>query len=103
MGVLKITLHKAIVDYSADEALYVDKIYIKKEFTGQGLGQKTLQFVSLRAKELNKKIIWLDAMQKGPALGFYQKNGFQVLMETKVPFKTVIEEEKLMFVLLKKL
>lgn len=102
-GILKITLDKSLGTYSEKDALYVDKIYILKEHTSSGIGKKVLQFISLRAKELGKKIIWLDAMQNGPALNFYLKNGFEIHGETKIPFENAIEKEKPMYVMVKKI
>jgi GNAT superfamily N-acetyltransferase len=102
-GILKITMDKAIARYCKQESLYLDKIYILKEHTGMGIGRKTLEFVSEKAKSLDKKVIYLEAMQKGPALGFYQKNGFNIINTTQVPFKNVIEKEKPMYILLKEI
>ena len=103
VGILKITLDSTLGNYSAETALYVDKIYIIKEATGKGIGKKVLQFISLRAKELNKTVIWLDAMQKGPALDFYLKNGFKKHGETAITFTQAIEAEKPMFIMTKQL
>lgn len=102
VGVLKITLDSAVHPFSKEEALCVDKIYILNEYSGKGIGKKVLQFALLRAEELNKKIVWLDTMQKGPALDFYLKNGFEIHSESKVAFATVIEEERLMWVMVKR-
>lgn len=101
-GTLKITIDCPLASFSSNEALLVDKIYLLKEYSGKGIGKKILQFVMLRAKELNKKIVWLDTMQKGPALNFYLKNGFKIHSDAKVHFMEVIEEEKPMYVLVKK-
>ena len=103
IGILKLTLKKALGAYSEEDALYVDKIYLQKEATGKGIGKKVLQFIQLRAKELKKKLIWLDTMQKGPALHFYLSNGFKKYGTTKVPFPQVIEAEKPMFIMIKEL
>lgn len=102
-GILKITLKKAIEQYSEDEALYVDKIYIQKEFTGLGIGKRTLDFITDTANDLQKKLIFLEAMQKGPALTFYLKNDFKIVGRTQIPFKGAIEEEKPMYILIKEL
>ena len=102
VGVLKITLNSPLVNFSEDEALCVDKIYILKEHSGKGIGKKVLQFVMLRAKEMQKKIVWLDTMQKGPALNFYLKNGFIIHSESKVTLPTILEKEKLMWIMVKK-
>jgi len=101
VGVVKITLNAPLDSYSATDALCIDKIYILNEHSGKGIGKKVLQFAMLRAKELNKKIVWLDTMQKGPALHFYLKNGFEIHSESRVPFPTVKENERLMWVMTK--
>ncbi len=101
VGILKFTLNEGLGPYSEEDALYVDKIYMLKEATGMGIGKKILQFISLRAKEMDKKIVWLDTMQKGAALNFYLKNGFEIYAETEVPFENAIESEKPMYVVVK--
>jgi len=101
VGILKISLNSALDSFSETEALCLDKIYILKEHSGKGIGQKALQFVTLRAKEMNKKIVWLDTMQNGPALNFYIKNGFKIHGESKVQFATVLEDEAMMWVMTK--
>lgn len=102
-GILKLTLDKAIATYDKQESLYLDKIYILKEYTGMGIGRKTMEFITNKAKSLDKKVIYLEAMQKGPALGFYKKNSFNIINTTQVPFKNVIEKEKPMYILLKEI
>jgi len=103
IGVLKITLHAAVGSYSEKEGLCIDKIYILNAYSGKGIGKKVLQFAILRAQEMGKKIVWLDTMQKGPALNFYLKNGFEIHSESKVTFSTVLESECLMWVMVKKI
>ena len=102
-GILKITLKKAIDQFSEDEALYVDKIYIQKEFTDLGIGKRTLDFITGTANDLQKRLIFLEAMQKGPALAFYLKNDFKIVGRTQIPFKGAIEKEKPMYILIKEL
>ncbi|MFS4494516.1 GNAT family N-acetyltransferase [Maribacter sp. 2308TA10-17] len=102
IGVLKITLDAPLANFSKDEALYIDKIYILNEYSGKGVGKKVLQFAMLRAKKMKKKIVWLDTMQKGPALDFYLKNGFEIHSESKVTLPNILEDEKLMWVMIKK-
>jgi len=100
VGIFKITLDCKIDSFEAKEALYIDKIYILNEFSGHGIGKKVLQFVQLRATAMDKKIIWLDTMQKGPALAFYLKNGFKIHSESQVIFNTVIREERFMWIMI---
>ena len=103
VGILKFTLDSSLDSYSKKEALYVDKIYILNEYSGKGIGKKTLRFVQLRARELGKKIIWLDTMQKGPALNFYLKNDFKIYKISQIQLPHVLEAEKDMYIMLKKL
>ena len=102
-GILKITFDKAVDKYSALESLYVDKIYIQKEYTGQGIGKKTIEFVINLAKKRLKKVVYLEAMKKGPALPFYIANNFTIVGTTEVPFPNAINEEKPMFMLLREI
>ena len=103
VGILKITLHKEILEYRNHQALYLDKIYILKEFSRKGIGKKCLQFVGNIATKLSKKVVFLESMQKGKALPFYLANKFSIVDNTKVPFENVIEEEKPMYLLMKKI
>lgn len=103
VGVLKFTLNAGLDEYTEQDALYVDKIYIQKEYSGKGIGSKTIQFVLLRAAELRKKIVWLDTMQKGAALNFYLKNGFDIHGESEILLPTVLQAEKQMYIMVKKL
>ena len=103
VGILKITLDMAIAKLNKSEALYLDKIYIQKEFTGLGIGRETLKFIETKARKLSKKAIFLGAMQNGLALSFYLANNFSIIDTSKVPFENVIEEEKPMYILLKEI
>lgn len=103
VGILKFTLNSELKEFNAEEALYVDKIYIQNEYSGKGIGKKVIQFVLLRAQEIEKKIVWLDTMQKGAALHFYLKNGFENFGETEVQLPTVLHEEKQMYIMVKRL
>ncbi len=103
VGIFKITLNKALDSYTAKDALYVDKIYLLNEYSGKGIGKKVLQFITLRAQEMHKKVLWLDTMQKGPAVNFYLKNGFEIHDKTQITLPTVIEEERLMWIMTKQI
>lgn len=101
VGLLKITLHKKLQEFSKADALYLDKIYILNEYSGKGIGAKSLRFVEKIAKNNAKKVIFLESMQKGMALPFYQKHSFKIAAITQVPFNNVIEDEKPMYLLKK--
>jgi len=99
VGILKFTINCKLAGYSEKDGLYIDKIYISTEYTGKGVGEKVLQFVLLRAKELDKKIVWLDTMKNGPALAFYLKNGYVIHSKKTLHFLGVLEKERPMYIL----
>jgi GNAT superfamily N-acetyltransferase len=103
IGILKINLDHGLDHHPSKEVLLLDKIYIMKAYSGQGVGKKVLEFVETLARSSNKKIITLETMKKGPALGFYQQNGFEALKEIRLGFATIKEDQRAMYVMFKKL
>ncbi|NKI32974.1 GNAT family N-acetyltransferase [Croceivirga thetidis] len=100
-GVLKVSINKSCNGFTAEEALYLHRIYLLKEFSGKGIGKATLKFVVKLAKEFQKKVIWLEAMKKGKAHQFYQSNGFKTIGETTVNLPNVLPWESAMWILAK--
>ncbi len=103
IGILKINLDHALGHFPCKEVLLLDKIYILKAYSGQGVGKKVLDFVERLARSYNKKKITLDTMKLGPALDFYKKNGFEIFDEIRLGFATVKDEQRGMYVMLKNL
>jgi GNAT superfamily N-acetyltransferase len=98
-GIYKIDLQKECNIHPTKAPLFLEKIYFRKSFTGQGLGEQAMGRILTRSKILGKDFIWLKTMQKGPALNFYKKQGFEILGETQIPYPEVLEAEKQMWVL----
>lgn len=103
IGILKLDLDARLNSYSEKEALLLDKIYLLKEHSRKGVGKKVLDFTETRARELHKKILWLDTMRSGGALKFYLKNGFHIYGKTKLRFSEALEAERPMYIMVKKL
>ncbi|GLU44108.1 GNAT family N-acetyltransferase [Allomuricauda sp. NBRC 101325] len=103
VGILKLVLRCGIDEISPEEALKAEKIYFLKEHSGKGLGKLTLQWIEAKAKSMNKQLVWLDTMQKGNPIHFYQKNGYVIKRESEVVLPGVLEAEKPMWILTKKL
>nr|WP_321411569.1 GNAT family N-acetyltransferase [uncultured Allomuricauda sp.] len=103
VGILKLVKDCGIDEIPNTHALKAEKIYLLKEHSGKGIGRQVLQFIEKTAKALNKKVIWLDAMQKGKPVVFYQKNGFIIKRESEVTLPHVKPKEKPMYILTKKL
>jgi GNAT superfamily N-acetyltransferase len=103
VGILKLVQHCGIDELSDRDTLKAEKIYLLKEYAGKGIGKAVLQFVEKKARELNKKTLWLDAMQKGNPVHFYQRNGFTIKRESEVTLPHVRPSEKAMWILTKTL
>ncbi len=101
VGIVKVTKDRALGPYPARDALLVDKIYLLNAYSGMGIGRAVLDLTISRAQELEKKVLWLDTMQNGPALRFYLKNGFEIHGEAQLEFPTSLEKERPMYILVK--
>jgi diamine N-acetyltransferase len=77
IGILKIMLRKPVPNSDIENALYLEKIYFVKEWTGKGVGSKTIDFVMHRAAELGRDCVWLEAMDTADKpIAAYEKRGF---------------------------
>ncbi len=102
-GIVKLVLNSPLDEHTAEEALLAQKIYLLKNYSGKGLGKKVLQLIEQYAKNLKKKVLWLDTMQKGGPIQFYLKNGFKIKKESELRIPHAVPSEKPMWVLTKQL
>lgn len=85
VGLLKLVRNKAPFGLNPDVSLYLEKIYFLKEFTGQGLGQKTIAWVFEQAHHCSITTVWLMAMDSShKAIASYEKAGFQQIGTTRL-------------------
>jgi GNAT superfamily N-acetyltransferase len=84
-----------------NEALLIEKIYLLNNSTGRGIGAAVLEFSETYARQLGKKVIWLDTMQKEPALHFYLRHDYRILEEHTLHYNEVLDEERPMYILIK--
>lgn len=101
VGVLKLIKDSALYPFAGEEALLLEKIYILKKYTSKGIGKDALAYTEQRAKELGKKIVWLETMQNSPALSFYLANGFEIFGETMLYYTMVLDSERPMYRVIK--
>ena len=100
IGILKLVLKKPLPDSNVENALYLEKIYFVKEWTGRGAGQKILKFVFNRAQELNRDCVWLMAMDTSEkAIAAYKKAGFSFHSRARLDFELMREEFRGMVVM----
>ncbi|ASK63983.1 GNAT family N-acetyltransferase [Virgibacillus phasianinus] len=76
-GYLKINVNEAQTEDMWEEALEIERIYIREEFQKNGLGKHLLLKALEVAKGHNKKKIWLGVWEHNVgAIHFYNKMGF---------------------------
>lgn len=104
IGILKLVLKKALPGSGIENALYLEKIYFTKEWTGKGLGRAAIEFTVRRAIELNRDYVWLMAMDTAAKpIAAYQRSGFEIGGYTNLgdEFELMKEEFRGMAILVK--
>ncbi len=99
VGLVKLNIDSAVDEFPASTTLELERIYFIKEAAGKGLGKEVVNFVSDYAKQRDKRLIWLKAMDTSPAVEFYKKRGFQVTRETELDYLHIRSEFKKMYVM----
>lgn len=99
VGVVKLNIDKGLGSHSAESALELERIYFIKEAMGKGLGKEAVDFVENFARERNKTIVWLKAMDSSPAVKFYLKKNFRITGEAWLSFEVMKDEFKRMVVM----
>ena len=102
IGFLKLVLHKPLPDSDIENALYLEKIYFVKEWTGKGVGRELIEFAFDRAKELKRDCVWLMAMDTSEKpIAAYERAGFTVSSYTRLgkEFELMKEEFRGMVVM----
>lgn len=76
IGYLKINVGNAQTELQNNNALEVERIYVKKEAQGKKTGQLLFDLAISIAKERKMDYLWLGVWEKNPgAIKFYQRNG----------------------------
>lgn len=100
IGILKLVLQRPIPDSDFKNALYLEKIYFIKEWTGKGVGHQLMNSAFDRAKELNCDCVWLVAMDTAEKpIAAYQRAGFTIHTRKRLDFDLMKDEYKGTFVL----
>ena len=85
-GYLKINEAPAQTDINDQHCIEVERIYVKKEFKGKGLGRQLMNYAIQKAKEMRKSYVWLGVWEKNTdAIDFYERLGFYE--DGRHPFK----------------
>lgn len=103
VGILKLIINCGIDEIPDTDAIKAEKIYLLKKHSGKGIGKQLLLIIEEMAVKLNKKVVWLDTMQKGNPIHFYKNNGYSIKRESEVVLPNVKPSEKHMWILTKTL
>jgi len=77
VGYFKLNVEKAQTDIKSEDAIELERIYVKEEFQRQQIGKHMLQEATRLAFQKNKKYIWLGVWENNTdAIHFYEKHGF---------------------------
>ena len=81
IGVLKISFGKKC-PLANTKSPEVNKLYLMKRFSGQGIGKQLMQAGEQSLKSKGFEEVWLEVWTKNEgAIGFYKKNGYKILGE----------------------
>lgn len=68
-----------------DPSIFIlHKIYVLSEMQGKGVGKKLLDFTIEKSRELGGKFLQLNVNRFNKALQFYEKHGFNVILEEDI-------------------
>lgn len=99
VGFLKLNIDKETEGYTAQEALELERIYLLKNASGKGIGREAVKFTKKYAQQLDKKVIWLKAMDSSKSVDFYEQNGFTKCGTYTLDFEAMKEEYRGMYVM----
>lgn len=102
IGILKLVLRKPLPDSNIENALYLEKIYFIKEWTGKGVGREVMNFTFERAKQLNRELVWLVVMDTADKpVKAYERAGFVIHSRSNIDFELMKDEYRGIFVMKK--
>lgn len=100
IGILKLVFQKPLPDSNIENALYLEKIYFIKEWTGKGIGRELMNFAFERARETNCDCVWLVAMDTAvKPVQAYERAGFMIHSHKMLDFELLKDEFKGTFVM----
>lgn len=102
IGIMKLVLHEPLPDSDVEDAVYLEKIYFVKEWTGKGVGRELMDFAFERAKETNCDCVWLVAMDTADKpVAAYKSAGFTIHSHKLLDFELMKDEYKGTYVMTK--
>jgi ribosomal protein S18 acetylase RimI-like enzyme len=96
VGYLKLKLER---DLDGEPGgLEIERIYLLREYAGQGLGARMMAFALDIARQLHRRYAWLHSMDSSTdSIAFYERQGFAIVGETWLPFEHMLPEYRRMW------
>ena len=103
VGFLKVNID-APLPGMAENCLELERIYLRKEASGKGIGRELVQLTLRIAEKHCKDLVWLKAMDtsEGP-IAFYEKMGFRLVGTHRLKHPLMKEELRGMVIMAKRL
>lgn len=99
VGFLKLNINKSLEGESEKDSLELERIYLTKNASGKGIGKQLIDFTVSFARERNKRLIWLKAMDSSRSVEFYEQNGFQKNGTSMLDFEQMKPEYRGMIIM----
>ena len=75
------------------QGLELSRLYLSRDYTGQGVGQKAIALIAEIARSLGRDYVWLHVMDSSVgAIRFYESTGFNAVGETVLPYERMRPE-----------
>ena len=95
-GVENVAFAGYSTEYGLETLLKIHKIYILPSEQGKGTGKLLIEYLSNLAKDLNIPWVELNVNRGNPALGFYQKMGFEIKETVDIPYHQFVLNDYVM-------
>lgn len=69
------------INYQNKPTTKIHKLYILPEIQGKSFGRTLIEFVEIKASEVNNNALLLNVNKYNHAIGFYKKLGFEIILE----------------------
>ena len=103
IGFLKLNIDQPLDGEKELQCIELERIYLLKKVTGKGFGHEAMEFCFEFAREKNKQVIWLKAMDTSDAMEFYKRMGFIICGELRLDFELMNPELRGMKILMKRI
>lgn len=104
VGFLKLNINAPLESEEERNCMELERIYLLKAVEGKGIGRKLVDLTLMIAKEYNKDMVWLKAMDSSEgAISFYKKMGFEISGTYQLPHVKMKEEFRGMVIMKRKI